>query len=132
MKGKTIFAIAAVLLSVGLVAGCLGGSGLVGKWNITKVEASGTIEGQDMSFSTTMDGVWFEFKDDGTITGGGSTGELDMDMPSSGTWEETEDGKVTITSDGESITFDYTIDGDELRMSFVEEGMTITFIGTKA
>ena len=123
LMGKLLALMLALVCVLGLT-GCGGGkSKAVGKYDLESMETGGmTINVQDMLDALGESGVEMsveivlELKDDGSFT-------LDESQSEEGTWEE-KSGKITLTSNGESI--EATLDGDTLTLE--EDGEKMVFV----
>lgn len=128
LMGKLLALMLALVCVLGLT-GCGGGkSKAVGKYDLESMETGGmTINVQDMLDALGESGVEMnveivlELKDDGSFTMDMSA--LDESQSEEGTWEE-KSGKITLTSNGESI--EATLDGDTLTLE--EDGEKMVFV----
>ena len=126
MKKSLRIALALCLIAavcIGLTA--CGSKGIVGTWKVQTMAAQGvTVNLKEMGGSMT-----FTFKADGK-------GTLTENMSGSTDTEEftysTANGKITITSNGESKSFDYKLSGKTLIMDMeIEEGQVVKLTMTK-
>ena len=130
MNKKAIALSMVMVLAIGMTCGCLGGHEIEGKWNLVKVRTTGEMMGVTIDETENYTDTWIEFKSDGTLAGGGEGSE----NFGTGEWAAVEDSdnQITITADGTSITMNYEVDGDELKLSYTMSGMTMTMYLEKA
>lgn len=125
MKKRIAFLVMTMMLMVVAVAACGGKAktdAIVGKWDASKIKASGVevdLEefgkqmGQEISFS-------IEFKEDGKLTADA------MGVSTEGTWKAKDNAKYDVTIDGE--TEEVSLANNELALEI--EGNSLVF--TKA
>lgn len=106
-KLVAVIAVVAVIVIAVLAVALMPGSGIAGKWNMTSIKVTMTINGTEYVDRDNSTGNWVEFKADGT--GMNNIGDTFS-------WEAS-DGRLTITDDTNDVfgtmgvPFDYTLDG---------------------
>ena len=113
------FFIISVLAAIFGLSSCTGfGDEIVGKWEATKMSMN--IDGYYIEASLADQGMYLEFTF--KMNGRGSMVETVNGETASADFTYTLNGsRLTINSDGETISFPVTIDGDEMIFEWSEE-----------
>ena len=120
--GIAIGAVAVVVLLILLIVLNPFALGIVGKWHVTRIEVSGPYS----TYSTAVD-FYIEFHGDGTGKSYGNSGNYTFS--SSFHWKDEGNNQILITDDnsGSSTLMTYHINGNSLKLSHTEYGVSITY-----